>query len=612
MKFDAIKDVLEGMRPTEIITVSEWAEKYRYLSSEASFLGGSLYTCDVTPYARKIMDSLSSYSSYQEVIFCKSSQTGGTEIGNNWLGYIMHISPAPTLMLMPTDGTVERNSKIRIDPMIDHCAELKKRISPKRSRDGENTINQKKFSGGVLYMGGANSAAVLKSIPVRFVMLDEVDEYPSDLGGQGGADSLAKVRTRMWPNRKIYYVSTPTIDGLSLIQSKFLETDQNYFEVPCPHCGGFQKLIWSQLKWERGDESNCYYECIHCEKPISESFKTEMLEQGVWTPAEPGLISSKKIGFHINSLYAPTAFFTWADCIEEFYKGEKDPNDMKVFVNTILGETYAESGESPKWESLYNKSRMENNKANEVPENVCFITAGVDIQKDRIELELVGWCADKQSYSLDFRVLLGNTTLPDVWNQLSEVVNETWIRKDGVEMTLKLMAIDTGYNTNEVHGFCRKYSSSRVIPIKGQDSLGLPAAPPRQIDYNKNGKKIGRLKQWNIGVSLLKGEFYSWLNLEPNQDGTYPNCYCHFLQYDQRYFEGLTAEQYIPKIHKWKKVYERNEPLDCRIYARAAANIVGLDRLKTAQLMAMGGVVAQTLQRKEKKEKKKRKSSFWE
>jgi len=612
--FDRVS-AFDRFRPTEIITVSQWAEKYRYLSPEASFLGGQLYTCEVTPYAKKIMDCLSSYSGYEEVICAKSAQSGLTEIAFNLLGYTIDVDPCPILYLMPTNGTVERNSKVRVDPMIEHCPRLLTKVSKKKSRDGSNTINQKKFVGGMAYFEGAESPSAIKSISVRKIILDELDEYNIDLDGQGSASALAEVRTQMWPNRLIFKLSTPTVLDTSQIWNEFLNTDQNYFYVPCPICGQFQKLVFENLVWTHENPKRVEYKCACCDGVFSERHKMEIMQAGVWNPECEDNISTRKIGFHINALYAPTAFFPWSKIIQSYIDAEKDPTKMKTFINTKLGLPTEEDGEAPKWELIYNKSRMENNKANEVHEMVCFITAGVDIQKDRIELEIVGWCSDKQSYSLDFRVLLGNTTLPDVWDELSKVVNETWKRTDGIELPLKLMAVDSGYNTNEVHGFCRKYSSSRVIPIKGQDNLGLPTSPPRQIDYNKNGKKIGRLKQWNIGVSLLKGEFYSWLNLEPNTDGTYPNCYCHFLQYDQRFFEGITAEQYIPRLHKWKKIYERNEPLDCRIYARAAANIVGLDRLKESQLMAIGGIVLKTPVVKEKKERKKRKkreNSFWE
>jgi phage terminase large subunit GpA-like protein len=618
LNLNLLKGLFDGMKPTEIITVSQWAEKYRYLSSEASFLGGSLYSCTVTPYTRKIMDCLSVYSPYQEIVFCKSSQTGGTEIGNNWIGYIMHIAPGPMLMLMPTDGTVERNSKVRIDPMISHCKELSERVSPKKSRDGDNTINQKRFPGGVLYMGGSNSPAVLKSIPVRYVMLDEVDEYQSDLSGQGNADALAKVRTRMFPNRKIYYVSTPTIEGYSLIQKKFLETDQNYFEVPCPFCGGFQRLKFEQLKWEVGKEDEVKYQCIHCDELIDESYKSDMLLSGQWEPSNKDNINSRKIGFHINSLYAPSMFYSWSNIIESYQLAEKDPNEMKVFINTILGETYAEKGEAPRFENLYN--RRESYELNKVPASICFLTCGADVQKDRIELEIVGWCKDKRSYSIDYRVLNGNTSLPEVWDELEKVVYETWTREDGTELNIRLMTVDSGYNTTEVYAWVRKFPVTKVVPIKGNDKLGMAVSAPRAIDINKRGKKIGKVKVWNIGVSYLKHELYSWLGLEKYNEIP-PPCYCHFPQYDQHYFQSLTAEDWIPSKKIWKTRYKRNEALDTRIYARAASVIVGLDRLKPHQIEALSGnpPVQKTLsfsenspeKPKNKTEKRKNTESIW-
>lgn len=609
MKLNLLSGLFDGLKPTDIITVSEWAERFRWLSSEASFLGGQLYSSLITPYARKIMDSLSVFASYQEIVFCKASQTGGTEIGNNWLGYIIHICPGPALMLMPTDGTVERNSKIRIDPMIEHCPELYNRVAKKKSRDGENTINQKKFPGGVLYMGGANSPAVLKSIPVRYVMLDEVDEYPSDLGGQGSADGLAKVRTRMFPNRKIYYVSTPTVEGVSLIWRKFMETDQNYFNVPCPECGEFQSLEFDNLQWEEGNPESVKYKCIHCGHLISESQKSGMLEKGEWMPNCKSKISKKKIGFHINSLYAPTAFFKWSEVVEEYLKAEKDPNDMKVFVNTILGLPYAQNSDAPKWENLYN--RRETYDTNTIPKDVCFLTMGVDVQGDRVELEIVGWCVDKQSYSIDYRVLLGKTTEQDVWNQLHEVIYETWEREDGLEMSIKLTCVDSGAYTSNVYDFCRKYPTNRVIAVKGASSYLAPAiSTPKQIDYNKDGKKIGKLKVWMVGGSQIKHEIYAWLGLERNNDVA-PPCYLHFPQYAQTYFEGLTAEDWIPLKNKWNKRFKRNEPLDCRVYARAASIVVGLDRLKPHQIQALSGDVFRKKEEKTTNNRRKVENSIW-
>jgi phage terminase large subunit GpA-like protein len=429
------------------------------------------------------------------------------------------------------------------------------------------------------------------------------------LNGQGSADKLAKVRTRAFPNRKIYYVSTPTIEGQSLIWRKFKETDQNYFEVPCPFCGAFQVLKFENLVWEPGKPETVKYKCIHCDELIDESQKTEMLDKGYWVPSDKSKISKRKIGFHINSLYAPTLFLKWFEIVEEYEDAVKDTNLMKVFTNTMLGETWAEKSDAPKYENLYN--RRETYEQNKVPNEVCFLTAGVDIQKDRIELEVVGWGKDKTSWSIDYRVLLGKTALPEVWAELGKVVYETWEREDGTVMNLQLMAVDSGYNTTEVYDFCKKYPHTKVIPTKGQDSLGMAIAPPKTIDYNRKGKKIGKTKVWNVGVSFLKHELYAWLGLEKENDIAPPR-YCHFPQYDEHFFKGLTAEDWIPAKKKWHKRFDRNEPLDCRIYARAASVVVGLDRLKPEQIEAMYGKPREKEIKKSQRKVRKVQNSIWD
>jgi phage terminase large subunit GpA-like protein len=442
--------------------------------------------------------------------------------------------------------------------------------------------------------------------------LDEVDAYPYDLDGEGSPIELAIARTRTFAKRKIFIISTPTVDDNSAIQREFLKTDQHYYTVPCPHCGEYHVLIFENLKWDAGKPETAKMECPNCHELIEERYKTEIMSVGKWISAVPENSSRGMIGFHLSSFYSPYGWFSWGNIAASYEDAVKDPAKMKTFVNTILGEPLKESGEAPSWENIYN--RREKYAQNLVKKEVCFITSGVDVQKDRLELEIVGWCADKSSYSIDYRVLLGNTSLPDVWNQLQNIVFETWEREDGVLLQVLRFAIDSGYNTSEVYSFCRRHFGGRVIAIKGQGHLGIPIAPPRQIDYNKNGKKIGRLKQWNVGVSMLKSELYSWLSIEPNTNETYPPCYCHFPQYDNRYFEGLTAEEWIPSKHQWVKRYERNEPLDCRIYARAAAIIVGLDRLKPHQLLELGAhfTASEKAAIEIKKPDKPKSESFWD
>ena len=606
------KGFWEGLRPIPRLSVSDWADTYRYLSSTASAEPG-LWRTSRTPYLKEIMDKLSANDVTQEIVVMKGAQLGFTEAGNNWIGYIVDIAPAPTLMVMPTDDTVKRNSKIRIDPMVEATPRLREKIAPSRSRDSGNTARQKDFPGGVLVMTGANSAVGLRSMPVRDLFLDEVDGYPLDLDGEGSPIDLARARTRTFARKKIFIVSTPTIEGQSAVEREFTLTDQRQFHVPCPHCGSMQPLVWDQLRWEKGKPETTRYHCADCDDAIEERHKTAMLANGCWVAQAPQNSSSHKVGYHINSLYSPFGWYSWEQSVRDYEDSENDENKLRTFTNTVLGETWKQKGDAPEWQKIYN--RRETYSLNSVPAEVAFLTAGVDIQKDRIELEVVGWCKGKRTYSIDYRVLVGETDKPEVWEKLSDLIGENWTRSDGLVMPLRMVAIDTGYNTQHVYSFCRKFDATKVIPVKGSETQATMITPPRVVDTNWQGKRAGTIKLWSVGVNLAKSELYGWLRLDLREDGTVPNGYCHFPQHAPEFFKGITAEQIEFKLvrgfrkYMWVKKYERNEPLDCRVYARAAAAVVGIDRFEDVHWEQ----IMQSYDRKTEEQQPKRKSrtGFW-
>lgn len=605
---------LDGLRPEPRLTVSEWADAYRELSTKASAEAGKWRT-DRAPYLRKIMDSLSAYSTIQEVIIKKGAQLGLTEAGFNWMGYIIDISPAATLIVMPTDAMVKKNSKMRFDPMITATPRLKKKIKSNREKDSGNTINQKDFPGGTAVLVGANSPVGLRSMPAKNVLLDEVDAYPLDVDGEGSPIDLAKARTRTYPRRKIMCISTPTVKGKSTISKEFEDTDQQYFHIPFPCCGEYQHLEWENIIYTPGEYENVKCRCKTCGQLHAEHvIKSLMLVHGTWIALNPNHPNKTRIGFHINSLYSPMGWYGWGEAAADYEKALKDVTKMKAFVNTVLGLEYEEESDAPAWEQLYD--RREQYPQDKPKKNVAFLTAGVDVQKDRIEVEVVGWMAGKKSQSICYRVFVGKTEEKDVWKQLGAMLNEQWEREDGALMPITVMAVDSGYNTSYVHEFVRAYDPSRVIATKGQDKSSVMVSAPRQVDVTKSGEKVGQAKQWNIGVSMIKSEIYGWLKLRPNEDGTLPDGHCCFPQYDSHYFRGLTAEAVEMVInkkgyreYKWVKKYERNEPLDCRVYARAAASVYGLDRFKEQNFADLvGGYTQKSL---DKLEKSRKKSSFW-
>ncbi|HEY0032284.1 MAG TPA: terminase gpA endonuclease subunit, partial [Devosia sp.] len=437
---------------------------------------------------------------------------------------------------------------------------------------------------------GANSAAGLRSMPVRFLDLDEIDAYPDDVEGEGSPISLAEKRTVTFGSRKkIYKISTPTIKGRSRISNEFATTDQRYFFVPCPHCAHMQILRFPQLRWEKEKYSvdDVYYLCETCEGKIYERHKTAMLTAGEWRPTAPELVSRIKRGYHLSALYSPDGWLPWADIAKQYDEAEGDEPKIKTFTNTILGEEYEEKSEAPEWQQLYERaSGKDGQEANKPAASVAFITAGADVQADRIEVELVGWSEGRTSYQIDYRVLMGDPDKPEVWAALDTVLNDTWTTEDGRLLGVRLMAIDTGFKTDKVYDYVKRHGTSRVVPVKGKDELQAPFAPPRVVELTKQGQKLGRLKVWQVGVSYLKGQFYGWLRLVVDHEtGEIPKGFCFFTPRDAHYFRGLTAETTRPVRNKkgyiqhvWVKLYERNEPLDCRIYALSAAYITGFDR----------------------------------
>src|SRR5512135_658083 len=306
-----------GARPDPLLTISQWADKYRTLSQRASAEPGPWRT-DRTPYLREIMDCLSPSSTVERVVFMKGAQIGGTECGNNWIGYVIHQAPGPMMAVQPTVEMAKRNSKQRVDPLIEESKVLRSLVSDARSRDSSNTVLSKDFPGGVLVMTGANSAVGLRSMAARYLFLDEVDGYPGDVDGEGDPINLALARTRTFSRRKVFLVSTPKITGMSRIEAAYEESDKRQYWVPCPTCREFQVLKFSQLRWPKGQPEKAVYACDHCGQEIANHQKQWMLPRGEWR-ANPGPDWDRKTaGFHLSSLYSPVGWFSWGDAAMQF------------------------------------------------------------------------------------------------------------------------------------------------------------------------------------------------------------------------------------------------------------------------------------------------------
>lgn len=567
-----VESFADGLNPPEALSITEWADKYRVLPNVSSSESGPWRTSRF-PFLKEIMDELSPESAFQTVAVIKGAQLGFTEIAVNWMLYTIAHNPGPMMYVQKTIDTVERFSKQRLTPSIEACPSVSSQLQTEKSRgETSNTIRMKSFAGGVIILGGANSAASLRSAPIQYLILDEEDSYELDIEEEGSPSEIAIRRTSNFPNRKILRISTPTVKEISKIDALFLEGDQRRFYVPCPFCNFEQVIYWASIKWDEngvGEPENCRMICNSCGEQIEERYKTDMLYKGKWVKERPGRSIAS---FQISSLYSPLGFYSWQDAATDFLKAQRnfDKAALKVFVNTVLGESWNESNRS--LDSHGVEVRKENYPC-DVPLDVKVLTAGVDVQDDRIEVEVCGFGVAQESWSIEYAVFMGNTELHDVWNQLDLFLQKNYAHESGNNIGVSVVAVDSGHRARLVYLFCREREFRRFFPVKGRDGFGQGILH-RPKKRNEDGVWL-----FNVYVDEVKSKVYSQLTIENSGPG-----YCHFPnrpEYTSDYFKMLTAEQLVTAQkggHKKLSWYlpkgRRNEALDCRVYAIAALNIL--------------------------------------
>ena len=513
----------------------------------------------------------------------KGAQVGGTECGNNWLGYVIDHVPAPMMYILPTLDLAKRTSKQRIAPMIDEMPSLREKVKDPRSRDSGNTLLTKEFPNGVLIFTGANSAAGLRSMPARFLFMDEIDAYDDDVDGEGSPINLAIKRTATFSrNRKILMVSTPNIAGTSKIEAAYEDSDKRRYFISCIGCKYDQPIVWQQIKFDNNDPETTRFECCKCGHKHYEKDKPRLLKNGFWKAENEK--SNKVAGFHLSSLYSPNGWYSWQNAVEDFLAAQKNPLELKDWTNTVLGETWQEKGETVEHALLYN--RREHYPA-EIPWWVEVLTIGCDVQDDRIEFEVTGYGAGEESWSIDFVRLYGDLSRQGIWDALGDMFRKSYTRQDGVIMNVAQACIDSGgHFTDEVYAFCKKQGADWVTPIKGSSQAGRPIAT---FPKTKNKKGVYLTL---VGTDTAKELIYQrYRILEPGAG------YCHWPVkdcFDEDYFKQATAEEKLKKFKNgvpyfsWDAKKRRNEALDCRVYSLTAVRLLQQHRGINLEALAAG------------------------
>ncbi|MFN8994504.1 MAG: phage terminase large subunit family protein [Pseudomonadota bacterium] len=580
--------VAEGFAPPPDLTVSQWADAYRMLSSKGAAEPGP-YRSDRTPYLREPMDLLSERSGVEQVVLMFGAQVGKSESGNNWLGYIIDVCPGPVMAVQPTTETAKRYSRQRITPMIEETPRLRSRVRENRSRDDANTTLAKDFPAGTLVIAGANSAAGLRSMPVRYLFLDEIDAYPLDVDGEGDPVGLAERRTATFARRKILKTSTPTVKGYSRIEQAFDAGDRCRYHVPCPSCGTHQVLRWPQIKWVRDDvgapiPGSVRYACDACGTLIAEHEKPYMLAHGRWVgERERGQVAS----FHLTALYSPLGWYSWEQAVAEFYDANEaakggDVSKLKVWTNTVLAETWEDDGDRVSEHEI--AKRAEDLPRRQVPAWGLILTAGCDVQADRVEVYVWAWGRGERSGIVEREIAYGSPSDDATWRKVDELLTTEFEHALGGRMRIHAAAIDSGgHHTQEVYNFARERAWRHVIAIKGQSQAGKAVlGKPTDIDVTYRGLKLRKgVKLWPVGSDTGKATLYGRLRLTEPGAG-----FVHLGKWlPSEVFEQLTAERLVtkyrngrPRLEWMKPAGRRNEALDCAVYALAAAHYLGMPR----------------------------------
>jgi phage terminase large subunit GpA-like protein len=506
-----------------------------------------------------------------------ASQTTKTTVLENILGYFIAADPAPILLCEPTVEMGQAWSKERFGPTCRDTPVLRELISEAKSRDSGNTILLKTFPGGNLAIIGANAPAGLAGRPRRVVLLDEVDRYPASAGTEGDPVALAIRRTESFWNSVIYLTSTPTVKHHSRIETEYEQTDKRNWFVPCPKCGEYQTLKWSNVKWEQSNPASAWYECQSCQGHWTDVERVGAIQRGEWRATA---VFTGKRGYYINGIYSPfkpkRGYNTRLQQMAcEFLEAKSGGQEtLKTWTNTFLAETWEESGEQLDVQSLL---RGERYTPQTLPNCVALVVGGADVQKDRIEIEWIGYGPEFESWGIEVVKLMGDTERPDVWTRLTLELTRQFQRVDGQQLSALALAIDIHYRPLQVRDWAARHGTRvAVLPIVGAGRLQSSLV----VDHFN---KSWRQRTWSISSDPAKDIIFSRLQItEPGPR------YCHFPDghgYTDQWFGQLTSERVVTRYTHGhpKRIYEltsgtRNEALDMRVYILGA-----LDAMKTTK-----------------------------
>lgn len=594
--------------PPPRVDGAQWAAQYRHIAKGPE---RGRWRNERTPYLVEPMHCASSFTPYERVVLMFATQLGKTEVLYNAILQRIHTDPQDLMMVQPTLDDAKDHSSQRFLPTVQQTPVLRGLVATQRSRDESSSWKTRSIQGGfALFFAGANSASSLASKPLGFAVADEVDKWPADIDNQGPPLALLEERMSNFYMRKLLIASTPILRDTSVVEAEYQASDQRRYHVPCPHCGERQVLEWGEdvdgrrleygLHWARSPSGialpeTAVYVCRHCARTIQEHHKSDMLAEGIWIPDRPGAGRGKRAGFHLNKLYSPIGWRSWASLVEKWEtaivkRREGDSAPIKEFVNSSLAKTWKDEGIGADADAL--RSRAEAYPVGIVPLHGLMLTMGVDTQGDRLEGRVWAYGRGEESWLVQRHIIYGDPNIEEgvegsPWTRLTEIRRTLVQHASGAQMPIEATCIDTGgHSAHAVYTYARNHAHANVLAVKGASEYGKPVlGKPKLPDVNWRGKTEARgVKLWMIGTDTAKDLLYGRMRVEKAGAG-YVHVPQEFKTDDE--YEQMTAARLVPVVERGATVMrwrtpkgKKDEASDCMVYAYAGACYLGIQTFR--------------------------------
>ncbi|MFN3145277.1 MAG: phage terminase large subunit family protein [Paracoccaceae bacterium] len=562
------RNALQALRPPPAEPLADWIESNVFLPETQSATPGRMR---LWAYQRGICEAVDD-PEIERITVLKSARIGYTQLLSGVIGSYCANAPCPILVVQPTADDA-RDYAVDLESLFEASPALRGILTTEADERGRSTLLNRKFAGGSLKFLAAKSPRNLRRHTAKILLLDEIDGY--EISPEGDPVSIAEMRTMTFRDRKIIAGSTPIFDyGPST--RLYEKSDQRVFEVPCPSCGEFSTVEWKDIRWTEGDPDSAHWCCPANGCVVEEREKAAMIAKGRWRITRPDV--KGHAGFRINALVSPHHNARWAKLVAEFLEAKRSPETLQAFTNLVLGEPWKTEGEDLDEHELF--QRREAFTLDALPEEVLFLTVGVDCQDDRLEAVIAGH-GESDLFILDHIVFWGPIDGDAVWLELDALLREKWQHPKGGQIGIDAAAIDSGDggHTDIVHQFTRPRFGRRVISIKGVPGFSRPF-------LQRSGSKGAPL--WLVGSDAVKSQLFNRLG---RGEG---------VRFGQDlppiFFEQMTSERRVVRhsrgapVARFERIKgKRAETLDSTVYAWAARSIIGKNVERRAEELASRG-----------------------